>query len=57
VELALTILVTVFTVLSAAAMFALFVWGAKKDGEDEREFRRRTREVHRGGGAPPRGGS
>ena len=40
-ELALAILVTAVTVLSAAAMFALFVWGAKKDGEDEREFRRR----------------
>jgi hypothetical protein len=41
VELALAILVTVFTVVSAAAMFAVFVWGAKKDGEEEREFRRR----------------
>jgi hypothetical protein len=39
-ELALAILVTAFTVLSAAAMFAVFIWGAKKDGEDEREFRR-----------------
>jgi hypothetical protein len=40
-ELALAVLVTVFTVLSAAAMFAVFVWAARKDGEDEREFRRR----------------
>jgi hypothetical protein len=43
VELALAIVVTVFTVLTAVAMFAVFVWGAKKDGEDEREFRRRFR--------------
>jgi hypothetical protein len=40
-EIALAALVLVVTLGSAVAMLALFVWGAKKDGEDEREFRRR----------------
>ncbi len=41
-ELALGIFVTVFSVATAVAMFVVFVWAAKKDGEDEREFRRRS---------------
>jgi hypothetical protein len=41
VELALGIFVTAISVATAVAMFVVFVWGAKKDGEDEREFRRR----------------
>ena len=30
------------TILPAVIVGALFVWAAKKDGEDEREFRRRS---------------
>jgi hypothetical protein len=41
VKLAAEILVTAITVVTAVAMFALFVWGAIKDGEDERAFQRR----------------
>jgi hypothetical protein len=41
VELALAIVVIAVTVLTAVAMLALFVWGAIKDGEDDRALQRR----------------
>jgi hypothetical protein len=46
---AMLVLVIVFSVLGAGLMFALFVWAARKDGEEDRALqarlgiRRRTR--------------
>ena len=38
---ALGILLSVVALVSAAAVFAMFVWAAKKDGEEDRALQRR----------------
>ena len=40
-ETAVGIVVVVVGVVSTVVVLALFVWAAKKDGEDERAFRAR----------------
>jgi anaerobic C4-dicarboxylate transporter len=41
VELAAEIVVAVFALLTAVLVFALFVWAAKKDGEEDRALQKR----------------
>jgi hypothetical protein len=38
---ALGVLVSLVALLSAAVVFAMFVWAAKKDGEEDRALQRR----------------
>ena len=40
-DLALGIVITAVAAISIVAVFILFVWAARKDGEDERERQRR----------------
>jgi predicted acylesterase/phospholipase RssA len=46
VTVALGALVSVVALLSAGAVFAMFVWAAKKDGEKDRALQRRLG-IHR----------
>ena len=47
VETAVEILVVAFGLASTIVVLWLFVWAAKKDGQDEREFRARIGEDRR----------
>ena len=53
VETAVEILVVAFGLASTIVVLWLFVWAAKKDGQDEREFRARIgRGPQDGDGSP-----
>ncbi len=39
---AVSIVITIFSLASVVAMLAVFVWAARKDGEDDDERQRRS---------------